>query len=111
LALAVVAIVGLAADLAVAGQSSYQGPAQASVTLVGHRGHHGHSHGYRSYRYGHCPPRHHYYYHHYRRPAVIVAPPVYAYPPTVYPRVYSRYYHPYGGFHYRGPGFGISIGF
>ena len=121
LALAVVAAVALAADLAVAGESSHRG-GQASITLVQHHGHSGHQgspgRGYSSYQHGyrHAPPQQ--YYH--RGPSVHVRPPaVYRYP--AYPPVYRYrpcypYYpsypsYPYGGFQYQGSGFGFSIGF
>jgi len=114
LALAVVAAVALAADWAVAGQSSHRGP-KASVTLVGHQGHHGH-HGpsHRgSYHGRHHRPPHHSYHH---GPRVYVRPPSYYHPPVYRYRSYYPYYgcpsyYPYGGFYYRGSGIGFSIGF
>lgn len=126
LALAAVAAVALAADLAVAEESSHRG-GPASITLVQHRGpsgHHGpgpsshHGGGPSSYHrgYGHAPSPHY----SYRGPSVYVRPPAYyrypAYPPVYrYPSCYYPYgyqpYYPYGGFQYYGSGFGLSIGF
>lgn len=123
LMLAVLALVGLAASTALAGPSSPSVSVQVGPTLVGHHGHPGYSPGYRSHRPGyHRPP-------HYRspyrgRPPVIIYPmvpghppvmvPIPGHPPVVLPPPHHRYrrpYGPHGSIHYRGSGFGISIGF
>jgi len=128
LTLAVIAAVALAADLAVAGESSHRG-GQASITLVqhrgqsGHSGHHGrgpssyHGRGPSSYHRGYRQAPSPHYYH--RGPSVHVRPPArYRYPahppvyryPSYYPYGYRSYY-PYSGFQYYGNGYGFSIGF
>jgi hypothetical protein len=113
LALVVLGVVALTANLAAAGDST--------ITLVGHSVHRGYSSGhyggYPSYGYGQ---------HGYGRAPVIVRPMVPAYPAIVYPaprhapvvhppvhsRYRSRYYcEPQWGFHYRGSGFGFSFSF
>jgi len=117
LVLAVLAAVGLAANAALAGSSSPSVALHVGTTMVGHHGHHGHSHGYITYGYGR-PYRYRYYGYGGpvivgpvvpSRPAVIYTVPAYPPPP---PPVYRRYYYsPHGSVHYRGSGFGISIGF
>lgn len=109
LSLVVLAVVGLAASTAWAGSSSPKVALQVGPTLVAHHGPHGHGHR------GHHP--HRYYPHRsYRRGPVVVRPPLPPPPPVIYsyPSYYrhpSYYYGPSSGIHYRGPGFGISIGF
>jgi len=139
--LAALAVIALVAGTVEAKSPSHSKSGHASVTLAkhggshgshhgnrssyGHRGpqgyssHHGYSshrgysshHGYRSpYRssYGHhhpgcrcgyCRPRYH--------PPVVVNPYVY---PYGYPS-YGHVYRPSTSLHYRGNGFGLSIGF
>jgi hypothetical protein len=113
LSLVVLAVVGLAASTALAGTSSPKVSLQLGPTLVAHHGSPGYGHGHRSYRYGHHPRP----YHPYRpggpvivRP-IVPPPPAVIYPYPSYDRYQPYYYGPSGGIHYRGPGFGISIGF
>ena len=133
LSLVVLAVVGLTASTALAGTSSPKVSLHMGTTLVGHHGGHGYSYGHGSYghgSYGHgyrspyhsryrSPYRSQYYG---RGPRIIYPapghPPVVipfpGHPPVVHPPVYRRrssYYGPHSGIHYRGPGFGISIGF
>jgi hypothetical protein len=114
-----IAAIAIAA-LAAAALTFGAGPAEANaahgvISPVGHYGHpgyHGYHHGY-GYRRGygcHGPSVY--------RPPVFGHPPVVVpfpgHPPVVHPPVYRSYrYHRYpsGGFHYRGRGFGFSIGF
>jgi hypothetical protein len=108
LSLVVLAVVGLAASTALADSSSPKVALQLGPTLVAHHGSHGHGHGHP----GPAPYR----YHSYRRGPVIVRPIVPPPPAVIYPypsyyRYQPYYYGPSGGIHYRGPGFGISIGF
>jgi hypothetical protein len=117
LALAAVALVGLAANLAVAREPSHRGAGQASLTLVRHHGHSGSSHGSyghgsRSYGYSHRYPSHYRSYGHSRGPRTVY-PPVWGYPPVPYPPIYRGYgyCYPRSSFGYYGRGFGISIGF
>jgi hypothetical protein len=123
LSLVVLVVVGLAASTALAGPHSPTVSLGVGTTLVGHPGGHGYrsgSYGYRSYGYGYRYP---YGYHSHRRslrayhpysyhPPVVVPFP--GHPPVVHPPThrYRSYHHsPHGGIHYRGRGFGISIGF
>lgn len=115
LILAVLAVILLLAAAVSAAPPSHSGSTQVAATLVAHRGHSSHYRGYRSPRYDHHGgPRIHGYRSHYRHIPRVTAPPrVYhyyrrypAYPPYyVYPGYYPS------GIYYRGPGFGISIGF
>jgi hypothetical protein len=121
LSLVVLAIVGLAASTALAGTSSPTVSLHLGTTLVGHHGGHGYSYGHggyahRSYGYGYRSPYRSYRYGHgmgyrYIHPPVVIPFP--GHPPVVHPPIYRHryYYRPHSGIHYRGPGFGISIGF
>ncbi len=113
LALAAVAVIALSANLATAGEKHSSPGGHASITLVGHRGHHGPSH-HRGPSYGHHGPRRGYHlgprHPHFRHPPVIVHPPVYGYRPYYRYRYYSPSY-PRGGVSYYGRGFGFSFGF
>jgi hypothetical protein len=133
--LAALAVVALVAGTVEAKGSSHPKASHAPVTLVKHGGSHGGQHGYGN-SYGHrnshgyssrhgyrgshgygSPYRSSYGYHQagcgsgYCRPRV--HPPVVV-NPYVYPSRYPSYgyvYRPSSSFHYRGNGFGLSIGF
>jgi len=122
--LAALAVVAFVAGTVEARGPSHSKASHAPVTLVKHGGSHGSHHGYRS-SYGHRSPhgyssRHGYgnhrgsyhgYHHGYYRPQV--HPPVVV-NPYAYPYRYPSYgygYRPSSSFHYRGNGFGLSIGF
>lgn len=113
LGLVALAVVALAAGTVEAGTFSAPAAGHASVTLVAHHGpggfHGRHGNWYGDPRFSHhfgcgcpqCRARVH--------PPVIVYPRVYPYH-SLYRYPY-RYGGRYGGIYYRGPGFGISLGF
>lgn len=128
--LAALAVVALVAGTVEARGPSHSKASHAPVTLAKHGGSHGSHHGYRS-SYGHRSPHgysshhgyrgshgygshhrsYHGYHHGYYRPRV--HPPVFVHPhvsPYRYPS-YGYVYRPSSSFHYRGNGFGLSIGF
>jgi hypothetical protein len=108
IALTVVALVGFAANLAVAAPPHSGGSGHASVVLTAH---HGHGPGHYGPDWGHHRGPSHYWG---GVPRYRVVVPYSYYPPTYYG--YPYYSYPYYGYpgaviQYRGQGFGIAIGF
>jgi hypothetical protein len=114
----VITLIALATVALMLGPAAPEAKAATHVgaTFVAHGGYPSYHSSYHRYGYGH-----------HRRPChppVYVHPPVVVpfpgHPPVVHPPVYrSHRYYPYSRYHhypssriyYRGPGFGISIGF
>ena len=115
LILAVLAVILLAAAAASAAPPAPSGSPHVTATLVAHHGRSGHYRGHQSRRYDHhYGSRSHGYGSQYRYIPRVTEPPrayhYYRMYPS-YPPHYGYPRYPYGGIHYYGQGFGISIGF